>query len=109
MATYAGTVTTLSGLHAGRYDYFHGVGNGVVAGTVRTKATPADLPTSCLVRLFRDQDGLFIKATWSDATTGAFSFSSLAMDYTYTAMAVDHTNNFRAVVADRVAPIEGTP
>lgn len=109
MATYSGAVTTLPNLHAGRYDYFHGVGDGVVEGTVKTKATPTNLPTNCLVRLFRDQDGLLIKATWSDATTGAFSFTSLSMDYTYTAMAVDHTNNFRAVVADRVAPIEVTP
>lgn len=105
MATYSGAVTELSGLHVGRYDYFHGVGNGVIAGDVKTKATPANLPTLCLVRLFRDQDGQLIKAQWTNPTTGAFRFEALSMDYTYTAEAYDHTRNHRTVIADGITPV----
>ena len=109
MATYSGAVTHMLGMHAGRYDYFHGQGNGVVAGTVKTKATPTNLPTFCKVWLIRFEDKLPIAAQWTNAATGAFSFANLSMDYTYTVEAFDHTLNFRAVIADRVAPVEIAP
>lgn len=105
MATYAGVVTHLGGSHAGRYDYFHGVGDGVVAGDVKSKATPANIPTHCLVRLIRDQDALLVQAQWSHPTTGAFRFENLSLDYTYTVIAYDHTLNYRAVITDRVTPV----
>ena len=105
MATYSGAVTMLDGLHRGRYDYFHGVGDGVVYGTVKTKAAPANLPTYCKVWLIRFEDKLPIAAMWTDATTGAYSFANLSMDYTYSVEAFDHTLNRRAVIKDRVPPI----
>lgn len=105
MAIYSGAVTLLPSVHAGRYDYFHGVGNGVIAGDVKTKATPANLPTLCLVRLIRDQDALLVQAQWSNPTTGAFRFENLSLEYTYTVIAYDHTLNYRAVITDRVTPV----
>ena len=109
MAIYSGAVTQLPGVHVGRYDYFHGVGDGVVDGVVKTKATPANFPTHCLVRLFREQDGQFLAAQWSHPTAGTYSFRNLSMDYTYTVVALDHTLNFLAVIADRIPPEEVTP
>ena len=105
MATYSGAVTELSGLHVGRYDYFHGVGDGVIAGDVETEATPANLPTHCKVWLIRFEDKLPIAAMWTNATTGAYSFGNLSMDYTYSVEAFDHTRNHLAVIADGITPV----
>ena len=104
MATYSGAVTHMLGMHAGRYDYFHGQGDGVVPGFVRTKASPTNLPTFCKVWLIRYEDKLPIAAQWSNPVTGAFSFANLSTDYTYTVEAFDHTLNRRAVLKDRVPP-----
>ena len=102
---YTGLTTRPGSIHIGRYDYFHGQGEGVVAGTVKTKGTPANFPTVCKVWLFRYEDWLTDGAHWTDAVTGAFSFTQLNMDYTYCVVAIDHTLNRRAVIMDRVAPI----
>lgn len=105
MATYAGVVAHIGGTYAGRYDYFHGVGDGVVDGNVKTKGSPTNLPTFCKAWLIRYEDKLPIAAQWTNPTTGAFSFANLSMEYTYTVEAFDHTLNRRAVLKDRVPPL----
>jgi hypothetical protein len=84
----------------GKHDiYFGGVGE--VAGTV--KNTPAT-PVRRRVLLIEEATRAVIRETWSEAATGAYSFGRVAMNTTYTVVSYDHTQAFRAVVADRVMP-----
>ena len=78
-------------------------GNGVITGTVKIKGTP-DYAVSRRVRLYRDRDGILVGETWSDPTTGAYTFDGLDRTQKYTALALDHTGNFRAVPADNLTP-----
>lgn len=79
-------------------------GRGSVTATVKEDGTPTDLPVRRKVRLFRDRDGLMVRETWSDAVTGAYSFTEIAENETYSVVSYDHNNNFRAVIADRITP-----
>ena len=79
-------------------------GRGVITGTVKEKHTPTNTPVYRRVRLIRDRDGLFIRETWSDPVTGAYSFPDIDAAETYTALSYDHTGNFRAVAADKLIP-----
>jgi hypothetical protein len=84
----------------GKHDiYFGGVGQ--VVGTV--KNTPAT-PVRRRVLLIEEATRAVIRETWSEAATGAYSFGRVAMNATYTVVSYDHTQAFRAVVADRVVP-----
>lgn len=76
-------------------------GRGRITGTV--KNTP-NTPVRRLLRLYREPGGLLVKSTWSDPTTGAYVFDGVSMDYRYTVVSFDHTQAFRAVIADRVLP-----
>lgn len=78
-------------------------GNGTIAGTVKVKGTP-DYPVSRRVRLYRDRDGALVGEQWSDPVTGAYAFTGLDPTQRYTSLAIDHTQNFRAVVADNLTP-----
>ena len=53
-----------------------------------------------LVRLCDRQSGIPLKATWSNSTNGAYSFTGLA-NRDYIAYAVDYTNTYNCAVADR--------
>jgi hypothetical protein len=84
----------------GQHDiYFGGVGQ--VVGTV--KNTPAT-PVRRRVLLIEEATRAVIRETWSEAATGAYSFGRVAVNTTYTVVSYDHTQAFRAVVADRVVP-----
>lgn len=83
-------------------DTIHG-GAGVITGTVEEKAIP-NIPLRRRVRLHRDVDGLMVRETWSDATTGAYTFTDINPAYKYTAIAYDYAHNYRAVVADNLTP-----
>lgn len=83
-------------------DYIHG-GPGRIIGTVEEKATP-NRPLRRRVRLHRDVDGLCVRETWSDATTGAYEFADINPAYRYTAIAYDYAHNHRAVAADNLTP-----
>ena len=107
MATYSGAVTSLGGFHVGRYDYFHGVGDGFIAATVKTKATPVDFPAFCKVWLFRFDDWALLAAQWTDPVTGAYRFENLSTDYAYSVVAVDPANNYRALIADNLTLANG--
>lgn len=84
----------------GTHDIHFG-GLGQVVGTV--KNTPAT-PVRRRVLLMNEATRVVIRETWSDAVTGAYSFTRIAMDASYTVVSYDHTHAFRAVVADRVTP-----
>ena len=82
---------------------------GDYAGRVRgfTKeqatATSPKVPVFRRVRLIRDRDGMLVREAWSNPTTGAFEFRYINSIDAYTVLSYDHTGNFRAVVADRIA------
>ena len=79
-------------------------GAGSVPGTVRRDADPVDLPLRRRVRLHRDVDGMMLRETWSDATTGAYLFTDINPAITYTVISYDHEHNYRAVAADNITP-----
>lgn len=78
-------------------------GVGTITGTVKEKALPTNLPLSRKVRLLRERDGKCVRETWSDATTGAYTFSGLDVAQAYTAIAWDHLHTYRATVSDNLA------
>jgi hypothetical protein len=80
------------------------IGRGIVTGTVAEKSTPANTPLHRLVRLHREPDGLFVKATWSDPVTGAYTFTGVRADRKYFVTSFDYTGTYRAVIADNLTP-----
>lgn len=90
----------LGGLSASQTAGLSGRGN--VAGTTAVKGVAANIPTGCRVRLYRDRDGRYMAQKYSDPVTGAYQFSNLSENYTYSVIAIDDANSYRAVIADRV-------
>ncbi len=80
-----------------------GEGIGRVKGTVATKGSP-NQPVHRKVRLIRDRDGLVIRETWSNATTGEYDFQWVDEAQTFTVVSYDHLHNYRAVIADNLVP-----
>jgi hypothetical protein len=76
-------------------------GSGFIAGTTKEKSTPSNVPLSRRVRLFHEESGRLIRERWSDAS-GNYTFPELKKNTRYTVVAHDHTEAYRAVVADRV-------
>ena len=92
-------------VHRARPNYlFDPRANGRIRGTVKTKASPANLPVFCRVRLFRDVDGLLVAETWSNPVTGAYEFVYIETGRRYTVVGYDHTHSKRAVIADNLEP-----
>ena len=84
-------------------DVEHG-GRGSIPGTVKRDADPTDLPLRRRVRLHREADGMLVRETWSDATTGDYLFTDINPALKYTVISYDHEHNYRAVVADNITP-----
>lgn len=85
-------------------DYSYEGGRGLITDTVKTKATPANIPTHCKVRLVRDIDGKVLRETWTDPVTGVYRFDYFDETFTYTVIAIHPLGSFRAVIADRLTP-----
>lgn len=81
-------------------------GRGRVTGTVFEKALPANTPLRRLVRLHREPDGAFVKATWSDAATGEYIFDGIPAQYRYFVTSFDYSGAYRAVIADNITPTQ---
>lgn len=79
-------------------------GRGRITGTVAEKALPVNTPLRRLVRLHREPDGMFVKATWSDPVTGAYVFNGVRPDCKYTVTSYDYSGAYRAVIADNITP-----
>lgn len=84
----------------GRYDVDH-FGPYKIVGTVKEYNTPTNVPLKRQVFLLRGNDMKLIRSIWSDPVTGAYEFLNLSRRHTYTVVAVDYTNNYRAVIGDR--------
>lgn len=78
-----------------------------ISGTVKRENTPSPTPLRRRVRLYNEFSKRLVREGWSDATTGAFSFSGLANTDKYTAIAIDHQRYYRAVIVDGQAVEEG--
>lgn len=77
-------------------------GTGFVAGTVKEKAAPTNVPLRRRVLLLDEKHNLVLAETWSDVATGGYRFDNLDLSIRYTVMAYDHTEAYRAVVADNL-------
>lgn len=78
-------------------------GNGQIVGTVKEHGSP-DFPIRRRVVLYEELSHTFVCETWSDALTGAYAFPNVDRSRTYTVLSYDHTNTYRAVVADKQIP-----
>jgi len=86
-----------------RLDVYFG-GNGVINGTVKEKSEPSNVPLYRRVRLLDQRSGYVVAETWSNATTGAYSFANIDRSRKYTVVSYDHTGFYRAVIADNLTP-----
>lgn len=99
-------------------------GSGKIAGTVKRKGMPDDLPVARQVYLIDEATRTVVGATWSDAATGYYEFLNVALEYengptpqglpngplfwgnsarrSYTVIATDYERNYRAVIADNL-------
>lgn len=82
----------------------YGGGNYKIAGTVKEKAAPANIPLRRRVRLHDQKTGAALRETWSNATTGAYTFDGIAGGRKYYVVSFDHEHNYRAVIADNLTP-----
>jgi hypothetical protein len=73
-----------------------------IAGNVFVDDTP-DIPVRRKVRLFNLIDGYLAREVWSDALTGAYLFTGIALR-DYFVVSHDHTGTYNAVIKDRVTP-----
>lgn len=85
-----------------RNHYYHG-GHGI-AGSVkrRIQGVVADEPLRRRVLLIDEANCIVVRETWSDATTGAYSFDHIGAEPRYLVIAFDHEGRHRAVVADNL-------
>lgn len=74
-----------------------------IVGTTKNKATPTDVAVSRRVRLHDQKTGDPVRETWSDATTGAYTFTGIRQTVYYV-VSFDHTNTFGGVIADNLTP-----
>lgn len=67
-----------------------------ITGTTKNTGTP-DTPVRRRVRLHDQPTGRVLLETWSDATTGAYSFDHIRAG-TFYVTAFDHTGQFSGVI-----------
>jgi Concanavalin A-like lectin/glucanases superfamily len=81
----------------GHRDIYYG-GTGMITGTA--KNTPKT-PVFRRIQLIHDAAKSIIRETWSDPVTGGYVFENITRDSTYTVIGYDHTDAYRAVIADK--------
>ena len=88
----------------------HAMGRAYIAATVKKQeqADPAAIPVARRVVLLVEPTLQVVAETWSDPATGAYRFDGLNPAARFTVVAVDHLHDWRAVIADNLAP-ERTP
>lgn len=85
-----------------RNHYYHG--DHRIAGTVkhRVKGVIADAPLQRRVLLIDQATYVVVRETWSNASTGAYSFDHIDPVPHYLVIAFDHARQHRAVIADNL-------
>lgn len=88
-------------------------GDGFIADKVfeRPAGAPAngtqDVPVVRRVVLLRLYDYLPVREMWS-ASDGSYRFENINRAYEYVVISFDHTNNYKAVLADKIKPAQMT-
>lgn len=77
-------------------------GPGTVTGTTKNTGTPPT-PVRRRVRLHEQSSGRIVRETWSDAVTGAYTFTGLRLTRYYVT-AFDHTGTYGGVIETDVQP-----
>jgi hypothetical protein len=76
-------------------------GDATIAGTVKRRATPTNLPLMRKVWLYHEPTARLIAETWSHPATGVFTFSNLLAGQVYTVLSDDYQAVYRAVGSGR--------
>ncbi len=97
------SIATLAPQYLRRNIYF--AGKGVIAGTIKRKGAPLDVPVARRVLLLDERAHVVVQEAWSDAQTGAYRFAQINPDVRYLVIAYDHTQQYRAVVADNLRAV----
>lgn len=84
-----------------RQDYY---GWGRIVGTVKEKDTPDNAPLRRHVYCLDELSLIPVADTWSDATTGVYTFVDLDMTRKYTVISRDHEGVYRSVIANGLTP-----
>lgn len=79
-------------------------GTGRLTGTVREKTGISTRPLKRRVVLLDYRSNRKLRETVSDEQTGAYSFDEIDLNREYTVIALDHTGQYRAVIADKLVP-----
>ena len=84
----------------------YAMGRGHIAATVKKQeqSDPAAIPVARRVVLLVEPTMQHVAETWSDPATGACRFDSLNPAARFTIVAFDHLHDWRAVIADNLAP-----
>jgi hypothetical protein len=81
----------------------HFGGAGRVFGTVKQKGSPSNIPLARRVQLFSQDNNHLVAETWSNEQ-GDYVFENVDGGQRYMAIAYDHTEAYRAVIADNLTP-----
>lgn len=73
-----------------------------ITGTTKNTGSPPT-PVRRRVRLHEQSSGRFVRETWSDAATGAYTFPNLRLTRYYIT-AFDHTGAFGGVIETNITP-----
>ncbi len=79
-------------------------GTGRLTGTVREKTGISTRPLKRRVVLLDYRSNRKLRETVSDEQTGIYSFDEIDLAREYTVIALDHTGQYRAVIADKLVP-----
>lgn len=79
-------------------------GTGRLTGTVREKTGISTRPLKRRVVLLDYRSNRKLRETVSDEKTGVYSFDEIDLNREYTVIALDHTGQYRAVIADKLVP-----
>lgn len=91
----------IGGAHVLISETFDG-GEFQIVGTTKNTGTPPT-PVRRRVRLHEQSSGRIVRETWSDATTGAYTFAGLRLTVYYV-VGFDHTGQYAGVLADNLTP-----
>lgn len=79
-------------------------GTGRLTGTVREKTGISTRPLKRRVVLLDYRSNRKLRETVSDEQTGVYSFDEIDLNREYTVISLDHTGQYRAVIADKLVP-----